>query len=315
MERKRGEVSKLTGISKRTLQIYDEEGLVKPRRNSSNYSVYTDEDLFRLFIVRVFREELGYTSKETADIVNSDDFDIAVSLDHQIEQLKERKRHIENQITAAQKVRDFVSDPPKVTAGEIIAAMMRHPEYGWLYAIYEDDEDSGEEAKKLREYMTSSQPLYKKMATGDPDEASEGFRELLEKADEFSPSTKPFIGLSLRLSEMYENEVPPESHAPQEAVDAARKQIGQVAGKDPIPTLYIIGKYLGTGALTPKPLEDSLSEEELEASRKLWQYMAHAVSYYVESQDMTEEQRREIEDLNSWPDSGTADESANKGKD
>ena len=53
------EVAKLTGVSIRTLQYYDEIGLLKPkRREGSRYRLYGKEDLERLQQILFFRELL-----------------------------------------------------------------------------------------------------------------------------------------------------------------------------------------------------------------------------------------------------------------
>ena len=54
-----GEVSKLTGLTKRTLQWYDEQGFVVPARTDSGYRSHSDDDLITLFLIQLFKQ-LGY---------------------------------------------------------------------------------------------------------------------------------------------------------------------------------------------------------------------------------------------------------------
>lgn len=69
------QVSKLTGISIRTLQYYDEIGLLKPsERTSSGYRLYNDEALQILQQILFFKE-LGFPLKEIYEILNNPDFD------------------------------------------------------------------------------------------------------------------------------------------------------------------------------------------------------------------------------------------------
>ena len=69
------QVSKLTGISIRTLQYYDEIGLLKPsKRTSSGYRLYNDEALQILQQILFFKE-LGFPLKEIYEILNNPDFD------------------------------------------------------------------------------------------------------------------------------------------------------------------------------------------------------------------------------------------------
>lgn len=69
------QVAKLTGISARTLQYYDEIGLLKPSRTTdSGYRLYGDEALERLQQILFFRE-LDFKLKEIREILRTPDFD------------------------------------------------------------------------------------------------------------------------------------------------------------------------------------------------------------------------------------------------
>ncbi|MBP5452992.1 MAG: MerR family transcriptional regulator [Lachnospiraceae bacterium] len=92
------EVSKLTGVSIRTLQYYDKIGLLKPAEyTESGYRLYDDAALERLQQILLFRE-LEFPLKDIKDIVTRSDFDKRKALDQQIELLKLKKEHIENLI-------------------------------------------------------------------------------------------------------------------------------------------------------------------------------------------------------------------------
>ncbi len=69
------QVAKLTGISTRTLQYYDEIGLLKPSTlTSSGYRLYDDEALQKLQQILFFKE-LGFKLKEIKEILEKPDFD------------------------------------------------------------------------------------------------------------------------------------------------------------------------------------------------------------------------------------------------
>ena len=92
------EVSKLTGVSIRTLQYYDKIGLLKPAEyTESGYRLYDDAALERLQQILLFRE-LEFPLKDIKDIVTRSDFDKRKALDQQIGLLELRKEHIENLI-------------------------------------------------------------------------------------------------------------------------------------------------------------------------------------------------------------------------
>lgn len=69
------QVAKLTGISIRTLQYYDEIGLLNPSElTSSGYRLYNDEALQTLQQILFFKE-LGFQLKEIKEILEEPDFD------------------------------------------------------------------------------------------------------------------------------------------------------------------------------------------------------------------------------------------------
>lgn len=82
------EVSKLAGVSIRTLQYYDKIGLLHPTGyTDAGYRLYDDADLERLQHILLFRE-LEFPLKDIKMIVNSPDFDRSKALEQQIELLK-----------------------------------------------------------------------------------------------------------------------------------------------------------------------------------------------------------------------------------
>lgn len=90
------EVSKLAGVSIRTLQYYDKIGLLHPTGyTNAGYRLYDDADLERLQYILLFRE-LEFPLKDIKAIINSPDFDRSKALEQQIEMLRLKKEHIEN---------------------------------------------------------------------------------------------------------------------------------------------------------------------------------------------------------------------------
>ncbi len=90
------EVSKLAGVSIRTLQYYDKIGLLRPAGyTEAGYRLYDDADLERLQHILLFRE-LEFPLKDIKVIINSPDFDRSKALEQQIELLRLKKEHIEN---------------------------------------------------------------------------------------------------------------------------------------------------------------------------------------------------------------------------
>ena len=95
------EVSKLTGVSIRTLQYYDKIGLLHPAEyTEAGYRLYDDAALETLQQILLFRE-LEFPLKDIKEIVGRPDFDRSKALEQQIELLTLKKEHLENLIDLA----------------------------------------------------------------------------------------------------------------------------------------------------------------------------------------------------------------------
>ncbi len=94
------EVSRLTGVSIRTLQYYDKIGLLRPAGHTrSGYRLYDDAALERLQQILLFRE-LEFPLKDIRAILESADFDREKALEQQITLLSLKKEHLENEPAA-----------------------------------------------------------------------------------------------------------------------------------------------------------------------------------------------------------------------
>ena len=94
-------VSKLSGVSIRTLQYYDKIGLLPPTEyTDAGYRLYDDKALETLQQILLFRE-LEFPLKDIKKIISNPDFDRSKALAQQIELLKLKKEHIENLIDLA----------------------------------------------------------------------------------------------------------------------------------------------------------------------------------------------------------------------
>ncbi len=99
------EVSRLTGVSIRALQYYDEIGLLPPTRyTEAKYRLYDEAALERLQQILLFRE-LEFPLKEIRRILESPTFDRRKALEQQIELLTLKREHIDNLIRMARTVK------------------------------------------------------------------------------------------------------------------------------------------------------------------------------------------------------------------
>ena len=98
------EVSKITGVSVRTLHHYDAIGLLKPTKvTEAGYRMYDDIALSRLQNILLFRE-LQFPLKEIKVILDSPNFDPTEAIAQQIELLELQYKHIGELITFAREI-------------------------------------------------------------------------------------------------------------------------------------------------------------------------------------------------------------------
>lgn len=110
------EVSKIAGISVRTLQYYDKIGLLKPTAHSdAGYRLYSDSELITLQHILLFRE-LEFPLKEIKEIINSENFDKDIALEQQINLLTLKKERLENLILFAKGIKLLGLDYMNFTA-------------------------------------------------------------------------------------------------------------------------------------------------------------------------------------------------------
>ncbi len=92
------QVTKLTGISARTLQYYDEIDLLKPSElTSSGYRLYNDAALEKLQQILFFKE-LGFKLQEIKTMMSSPDYDKIRAFTKQKEMLKLKRNRIDRLI-------------------------------------------------------------------------------------------------------------------------------------------------------------------------------------------------------------------------
>lgn len=98
------EVSKLTGISVRTLHHYDAIGLLKPARvTEAGYRLYDDQALAKLHTILLFRQ-LRFPLKEIREILDNPDFDPIQALPQQIELLELQRSQLDDIIAHARQI-------------------------------------------------------------------------------------------------------------------------------------------------------------------------------------------------------------------
>lgn len=99
------EVSRLAGVSVRTLHHYDAIGLLKPTKiTDAGYRLYNDDAIQRLQSILMFRE-LQFSLKEIKEMLDHPDFDFQEALEKQIEILELQYAHIGELISFARTIK------------------------------------------------------------------------------------------------------------------------------------------------------------------------------------------------------------------
>ena len=89
------EVSKLTGVSIRMLRHYDKIRLLEPsKRTDSNYRIYNDDDISRLYQILLFKE-LEFPLQDIKQILDDKDFNREKALKTQRNLIFEKKQRLE----------------------------------------------------------------------------------------------------------------------------------------------------------------------------------------------------------------------------
>ena len=95
------EVSRLTGVSVRTLHYYDQIGLLRPDEvTPAGYRLYDDTALERLQHILLFRE-LRFSLRQIGEILDSPDFDRNKALEQQISLLRLQRERLDGLIGLA----------------------------------------------------------------------------------------------------------------------------------------------------------------------------------------------------------------------
>ena len=95
--KKVNEVSRLAGVSKRTLQFYDDEGLLPAKRSKDNYRLYDDSTLECLWQILVYRE-MGLDLKEIKHLLNISEREKTRFLDEKIRDIEQQVASLNGQM-------------------------------------------------------------------------------------------------------------------------------------------------------------------------------------------------------------------------
>jgi len=109
--KKLSEVSKIIGVTRRTLQEYDKIGLLHPTSKSeSGYWLYDDETIQKLMFIQIF-VEAGYERKRIKALLESDNVDLNEEYKNVISILKDKRRRIDGMINTVETIQTALALP------------------------------------------------------------------------------------------------------------------------------------------------------------------------------------------------------------
>lgn len=94
--KKTSEISKIVGISKRTLQFYDDEGMIKVERSEDNYRLYDERALENLWEIMIYKE-MGLKLGKIKQLLEMPENEKKASYKAYIEQIEEKIKELERQ--------------------------------------------------------------------------------------------------------------------------------------------------------------------------------------------------------------------------
>lgn len=100
------EVMELSGLSRRTLQYYDDTGLMENRRTAGNYRIYGDEDLQRIWKIILYKE-MGFRLDEIRKLLNSDERDMSELLKTKAASIEQETAELQRMLAFIEKVIDY----------------------------------------------------------------------------------------------------------------------------------------------------------------------------------------------------------------
>ncbi len=108
------DISKIFNISTNAIRKYEQNGHLKPERDVENgYRWYTDEDVSRLSIIRLYVKS-GFTHEEITELLNSDVDSILEKsrerlneMDAELERLTALRHRVKDNIVLLQRVNEF----------------------------------------------------------------------------------------------------------------------------------------------------------------------------------------------------------------
>lgn len=178
------EISKSIGVSRRTLQHYDEIGLLLPtERTEANYRLYDDDAVEKLWTIKLL-QELGYQLKEIKMILENSNFDFRESIGNHIEHLTKKKERLENLIGYAETIKLTGIVPCNFEEfGDItFLEFITNSKNTWNKNIFSEEKEGLSEFAQIMQLAIEDQICHPEMEWSDEDasEMAENISEIVD---------------------------------------------------------------------------------------------------------------------------------------
>ena len=125
------QLSRLAGVSVRTLHLYDEMGLLKPaRRTEKGYRWYEEKELLRLQQI-LFYKELDFPLKEIAEILDEPAFDRIRALEGHRKALQGRRQRVDDMLSTIDKTIQHLKKETMLSHEELYRGLPKEQAAGW----------------------------------------------------------------------------------------------------------------------------------------------------------------------------------------
>lgn len=142
--RKIGEVSEITGVSRKTIRGYVDKGIIAPASlTEQGYQLFDDSVITTVIAANAF-QEAGFTREEIKRLFNEssdDDFDVTKMLDAALERLEIRKQRIESGIKLFEFLKTAYSSDNSVLSRCKLSEILKMTEGKSLSGILENSID------------------------------------------------------------------------------------------------------------------------------------------------------------------------------
>ena len=181
--KKRSEVCKIVGVTRKTLEGYDDLGLLHPTsKTEQGYWLYDEKAIAKLFNIQLF-VEAGYDRKKIKKIYEAKDVDIFDQYRQVVDSLKAKRERIDGMIDMLNAMLNGIESLPTEAARALLKADITNIYVGKSYTDYLTDSiniasKATEESRLLNEFGTYL--AYRLVALGcmkDQDPESEAVQE------------------------------------------------------------------------------------------------------------------------------------------